>query len=137
MSLGIISLTFLFQSCLALTQVSGLSVLWFPPPNPRQCHRWAPSCGIGLKLDQSLLSTPTSSVPSLPQHILQAEQVVGQTFLWLGWCPNLSLIPPTDTMLPSERALLAPAAFSVTCRWSNQEVLEIASRSKLQPIGNK
>ena len=44
-----------------------------------------PSRGLRVKLDRSLLANPTSTAPSLPQHILQEGQIVGQSICdWLG-----------------------------------------------------
>lgn len=41
----------------------------------------SPSLGVGLKLNQYYLGMPTSSVPTLPQLILKAGQIVGEDFV--------------------------------------------------------
>lgn len=46
---------------------------------------WVPSHGVSSNWVRYLFATPTNSVPSLPQHILQAGQIIGQRFYgWVG-----------------------------------------------------
>lgn len=51
----------------------------------RQCRAWTPSHGMSLKLNQTLVATPTSYDPPLPQHILAGISDCRSIVLWLSW----------------------------------------------------
>jgi hypothetical protein len=55
----------------------------------RQCQGWAPSCDIGLKLDQSLVGhTQNLCATFTPAH-LAGRTNCSLKVLWLSWCPIL------------------------------------------------
>lgn len=68
------------QSCLVLS----LAILAIQTVSGMGSLSWH---GMGLKLEQSLVVTPTSSAPPLPQHVLQTGQIVGQK------CYGLEVLP--------------------------------------------
>lgn len=72
------------QQYLVLPQISGLSSLGFLVT--QQCQVWIPSPRLDIQSNQTLVVTPTSFVPPLPQHNLQAGHHCISRSLWLGCC---------------------------------------------------
>jgi hypothetical protein len=83
-SLGVISLFLFFFFFFFLLRISSvcyptsLGYLVSGSWSPRQCWVWISSQAVGPKSNQMV--TPTSFVPPLSEHSLQAGQIVGQRF---------------------------------------------------------
>lgn len=62
--------------------------------SPRQCWAWAPPCGLGLKLHQSLFGL-SHKICTIISACLQAAKIVGERFC--GWAgvrvPPLEALP--------------------------------------------
>lgn len=74
------------------------------PGHPRRCQVWAPSRGVGLKLDQSLAGSPHKFCASIVLVNLEGGIVCRSKVLGFGWCPS-----PTSVSLAWYRGWLLQA----------------------------
>lgn len=97
--LGINILTFLF-SPIMFGSVLGLSLVHSAPGSwhSRQSQGWAPSCGMGVSLNQSLVSHSQSLYHPYPSYLHIPQTGQRSKVVWLGLCPN----PSTGSLVWSQ-----------------------------------